>query len=78
MRGVPLRIEIGPKDVEKGTVALARRDIPGKAGKSFVPQTNLAAQVGETLKKIHNLAVRARPGFPPGQHPRPAQLRRAG
>ena len=54
MRGVPLRIEIGPKDVEKGTVALARRDIPGKAGKSFVPQTNLAAQVSETLQKIHN------------------------
>jgi prolyl-tRNA synthetase len=54
MRGVPLRIEIGPKDVEKGTVALARRDIPGKAGKSFVPQTNLAAQVGEILEKIHN------------------------
>ena len=54
MRGVPLRIEIGPKDVEKGTVALARRDIPGKAGKSFVPQTNLAAQVGEVLEKIHN------------------------
>jgi prolyl-tRNA synthetase len=54
MRGVPLRIEIGPKDVEKGMVALARRDIPGKAGKSFVPQTNLATQVGEILQKIHN------------------------
>lgn len=52
MRGVPLRIEIGPKDVEKGTVVLARRDIAGKAGKSFVPQTNLAAQVGEILQKI--------------------------
>jgi prolyl-tRNA synthetase len=54
MRGVPLRIEIGPKDVEKGTVALARRDILGKAGKSFVPQTNLAAQVGEILEKIQS------------------------
>jgi prolyl-tRNA synthetase len=54
MRGVPLRIEIGPKDVQNGTVALARRDIPGKAGKSFVSQTNLAAQVGETLQKIQS------------------------
>jgi prolyl-tRNA synthetase len=53
MRGVPLRIEIGPKDVEKGNVALARRDIPGKAGKSFAPQTQLAAQVGEILDQIH-------------------------
>ena len=43
MRGVPLRIEIGPKDVEKGSVALARRDIPGREGKSFVPQTDLTS-----------------------------------
>ena len=26
MRGVPLRLEIGPKDIEKGQVVLARRD----------------------------------------------------
>ncbi len=52
MRGVPLRIEVGPKDVEKHSVALARRDRPGKAGKSFVPQEGLAQTVGETLKEI--------------------------
>ena len=52
MRGVPLRIEIGPKDVEKGIVALARRDLPGKAGKSFVPQQGLAVQVEQTLYQI--------------------------
>jgi prolyl-tRNA synthetase len=52
MRGVPLRIEIGPKDVEKASLALARRDIPGKAGKSFIPQANLAAQIGEMLDSI--------------------------
>jgi hypothetical protein len=38
MRGAPLRIEVGPKDAEKGTVVFARRDLPGKEGKSFVPQ----------------------------------------
>jgi prolyl-tRNA synthetase len=53
MRGVPLRIEIGPKDVEKGSVAMARRDIPGKAGKSFVSQDQLAGQVAEVLSDIH-------------------------
>ena len=37
MRGVPLRIEIGPKDVEKGSVALARRDRPGREGKILRP-----------------------------------------
>jgi prolyl-tRNA synthetase len=52
MRGVPLRIEIGPKDVEKGSVAFARRDIPGKAGKSFTPNTRLAQQVEEMLATI--------------------------
>jgi prolyl-tRNA synthetase len=52
MRGVPLRIEVGPKDVEKGTVALARRDRPGREGKSFVPQAGLAAAVSDLLKEI--------------------------
>ncbi|GAB4434237.1 MAG: hypothetical protein Kow002_21320 [Anaerolineales bacterium] len=52
MRGVPLRIEVGPKDVAKGSVALARRDIPGRDGKRFVPQDNLPATVTETLEAI--------------------------
>ena len=52
MRGVPLRIEIGPKDIEKGTVALARRDKPGREGKSFVPQAGLAATVAGLLVDI--------------------------
>ena len=53
MRGVPLRLEIGPKDVAKGTVALARRDRPGKAGKSFVPQDRIQSLAAETLASIH-------------------------
>ena len=52
LRGVPLRIEIGPKDVAKGTVAFARRDLPGKAGKSFVSQDQLPGQVAEMLATI--------------------------
>ncbi len=52
MRGVPLRMEIGPKDVEKQSVALARRDIPGKAGKQFVPQEGIAATVTALLDEI--------------------------
>jgi prolyl-tRNA synthetase len=52
MRGIPLRMEIGPKDVEKNSVALARRDRPGKEGKSFVPQANLAAAVADMLTDI--------------------------
>jgi prolyl-tRNA synthetase len=52
MRGVPLRIEVGPKDVEKDSVALARRDVLGRAGKSFVSQDNLAATVTDMLTDI--------------------------
>ena len=52
MRGVPLRMEIGPKDVAKGTVVLARRDRPGKEGKAFVPQQGIAAAVAQLLEEI--------------------------
>lgn len=52
MRGVPVRVEVGPKDVEKGTAALARRDKPGKEGKSFVPQAGLDSAVGGLLVEI--------------------------
>ena len=52
MRGVPLRIEIGPKDIAKGTVVLARRDMPGREGKSFIPREGLSGVVAETLTAI--------------------------
>src|SRR5205823_14504406 len=32
LKGIPVRVEIGPKDIEKGTVGIARRDQPGKQG----------------------------------------------
>jgi len=52
MRGVPLRIELGPKDVAKVSVVLARRDKPGKEGKSFVPQQGIAGAVTQALAEI--------------------------
>ena len=52
MRGVPLRMEIGPKDVAKGSVVLARRDRPGKEGKAFVSQEGIAASVQQLLVEI--------------------------
>jgi len=60
LRGVPLRIEIGPKDVANSSVALARRDIPGRDGKSFVPQDGIADTVREMLKTIQaNMLAKA-------------------
>ncbi len=52
MRGVPLRVEIGPKDVAKQSVVLARRDRPGKEGKSFVPLSGLPDTVKQLLADI--------------------------
>jgi prolyl-tRNA synthetase len=52
MRGVPLRLELGPKDVAKGSVVLARRDRPGKEGRSFVAQQGIAAAVAQALDEI--------------------------
>jgi prolyl-tRNA synthetase len=46
MRGVPLRLELGPKDLEKDQCVLVRRDTRQK---SFVPLAGVAAWVTETL-----------------------------
>jgi prolyl-tRNA synthetase len=49
LRGVPLRLEIGPKDIEKSAVLLARRDTREKAS---VPMDGLAAAVRARLEEI--------------------------
>jgi len=54
LKGVPVRIEIGPKDVQKGSVAVSRRDILGKEGKSFLPMENLANSIAELLQVIQS------------------------
>ena len=52
LRGVPLRIEVGPRDVDNGVVTLARRHTPGKAGKSTLPVSALNVQIGAILDEI--------------------------
>jgi prolyl-tRNA synthetase len=52
LRGVPLRIEIGPKDVAEGNLAFARRDLPGRQGKTFVAEAGVVDQVREMLVDI--------------------------
>jgi prolyl-tRNA synthetase len=49
LRGVPLRMEIGPKDLEKAQVVLARRDTREK---SAAPMDGLGAHVEERLRDI--------------------------
>jgi prolyl-tRNA synthetase len=52
MRGVPLRIEVGPRDVQNGVVVAARRDVPGKAGKITLKMEQIDRQVNDLLKEI--------------------------
>jgi len=51
LKGVPLRIAIGPKDIEKGTVEMARRDT---LTKEVVETTSVVARVGVLLEEIQN------------------------
>jgi prolyl-tRNA synthetase len=53
MRGIPLRVEIGPRDLEEGTVVLARRDLAGAEGKSTVPKGLMFKSVADALEAIH-------------------------
>ena len=52
LHGVPVRIEIGPKDIEKNSVVAARRDVLGRDGKSFLSQDGLATAIDALLVDI--------------------------
>ncbi|WP_088034059.1 proline--tRNA ligase [Evansella clarkii] len=49
MKGVPLRLEVGPKDIEKGQAVLVRRDT---GEKEFVPQDQLETRISDLLEEI--------------------------
>src|SRR5260221_7398402 len=51
LRGVPLRVEIGPKDIEKSAVLVARRDTREKQS---VPMDGLPARIIELLDEVQN------------------------
>ncbi len=58
-KGVPIRLEIGPRDLEKNAVAMSRRDQPVKA-KEFLPRHEFVARASEILESIQrNLLERA-------------------
>jgi prolyl-tRNA synthetase len=58
-KGVPLRVELGPRDLESGKVAVSRRDQPVKA-KEFLATQEFVSQAGGMLDSIQkNLLQRA-------------------
>ncbi|MBS7324599.1 MAG: proline--tRNA ligase [Angelakisella sp.] len=51
MKGVPLRVELGPKDIEAGQCVLVRRD---NREKTFVKLEDLESEVARLLDEIHD------------------------
>ena len=51
MKGVPLRLEIGPKDIEKNQCVLVRRDTREKI---FVSLDNLLEEIPKALQAVHD------------------------
>ena len=51
MKGVPLRVEIGPRDLEKNQIVLVRRDIKGR---KFVSLEKAAESIEKLLETIQN------------------------
>ncbi|HXW83104.1 MAG TPA: proline--tRNA ligase [Candidatus Binataceae bacterium] len=52
MRGAPLRIEIGPRDVAAGEAVLARRDLKGPEAKSKAPLADIPGRAKALLAEI--------------------------
>ena len=52
LRGVPIRIELGPRDLDSGKVMLSRRDVLGRDGKKLVSQDACRETVTELLEEI--------------------------
>jgi len=60
MRGVPLRVEIGPRDVQESKAVLVRRDMPHKQNKTVVAMDAVVAEARRLLAEIQkNLYVQA-------------------
>ena len=51
MKGVPLRVEMGPRDMENGQCVMVRRD---NGEKTFVSVSDLEAKAGELLDAVHD------------------------
>ncbi len=52
MKGVPVRVELGPRDLADDQAVVARRDQPGRDGKRAVPLTNIGATVRQVLDEV--------------------------
>jgi prolyl-tRNA synthetase len=60
LRGVPVRVELGPKDIEKGQAVLVRRDTREK---EFVDRKELPGRLRELMEAIQENMLRQAAAF---------------
>ncbi|HUE96758.1 MAG TPA: proline--tRNA ligase [Longimicrobiaceae bacterium] len=54
-KGVPFRIEVGPKDIAKEQLVLVRRVVPeGEDRKQFLPEAEVLASMGDRVRKFQS------------------------
>ncbi len=58
MRGVPVRLELGPRDVQSHAVVAARRDVPGREGKRTLSQDGVVPALKALLEDIQASLLR--------------------
>ena len=58
VKGIPLRVEIGPRDLASNTVVLVRRDT---GAKQSMPMDSIAGSVAKILDEISKCAVAKSP-----------------
>jgi len=59
VRGVPLRLELGPRDLAEGHVMASPRNKPGREGKFIIPMDAIASDVKIALDNIQSEMLKA-------------------
>ncbi len=61
-KGIPVRIEIGPRDLEQGTAAVSRRD-KGPKEKDFMPMAEIPGRLPAILDEIQQVLLERATAF---------------
>ena len=64
LRGVPIRLELGPRDLESGTVVMAKR--LGDEGKQSIPLSSAPELIPDVLEEFHAFLLRRATEFRDG------------
>ena len=72
MKGVPVRIELGPRDLAEAQAIVSRRDQPGRESKQALPLIGLAGAVREILHEVQDALFQRALAFQEQNSHRPA------